>query len=108
MTDAHVASNLRKTDLIRRGEGQQGFPGRDPVSSDKKGSNFKNQWNIYWSPEHSPRSIVKDASQVSINKRCLPFCVGLLEAAERYETGEKKKKKTLSISEPSVIDGISY
>lgn len=24
----------------------EGFPGRDPVRSDKRGSNFKNQWNI--------------------------------------------------------------
>lgn len=24
----------------------EGFPGRDPARSDKRGSNFKNQWNI--------------------------------------------------------------
>lgn len=45
--DARAASDLKKSGLVRRGEGQRGFPGRDPVRSDKKGSNFKNQWNIY-------------------------------------------------------------
>lgn len=51
--------------------------------------------------EHSPQSITKDASQVSINKRCLPFRAGLEETTtgEKHETG--KKKKALSISEPS-------
>ena len=44
---ACAASDLKKSGLVRRGEGQRGFPGRDPVRSDKKGSNFKNQWNIY-------------------------------------------------------------
>ena len=45
--DAHAASDLKKSGLVRRGEGQRGSPGRDPLRSDKKGSNFKNQWNIY-------------------------------------------------------------
>lgn len=47
MADTRAASNLKKTGLIRKEEGQRGFPGRDPVRSDKKESNFKNQWNIY-------------------------------------------------------------
>lgn len=53
--------------------------------------------------EYSPQSIAKDAFQVSINKRRLPFQAGLLDTRERC----KAEKKAVATSEPSVIDGIS-
>lgn len=44
---------------------------------------------IFTRSEHSPQSIAKNASQVSINKRRLPFHAGFLETGERFKTEKK-------------------
>lgn len=82
------------------------------MRSDKKGNNFKNQWNIYLDVSIVLNLLQRMLPRLSINKRCWPFHAGLEETTTgeshaRERERKKKKNEALSISEPSVIDGVS-